>query len=193
MDYYEILGVSKTATSDEIKKAYRTLAFKYHPDRNPDDKNAEEMFKKVAAAYEVLGDEQKRRHYDLSGYADTTQSQYTYNRSQNYGSYGSSPFTNDDTFWNWFNGNSQGNPKGYYNRDPNSQNNTQRNYNRKGDYFSLLVSKAVQTFFGLFLFRFSFLIIPFGPLICLGVISNGITGVIHSVKGLLQANKNKNS
>ena len=54
-DYYEVLGVSKTATPDEIKKAYRKLAIKYHPDKNPDDKNAEEKFKEAAEAYERRG------------------------------------------------------------------------------------------------------------------------------------------
>ena len=53
-DYYEVLGVSKTASEDEIKKAYRKIAIKYHPDRNPDDKSAEEKFKEAAEAYSVL-------------------------------------------------------------------------------------------------------------------------------------------
>ncbi len=67
MDYYEILGVSRTATPDEIKKAYRKAALKYHPDRNPGDKEAEEKFKQAARAYEVLSDEQKRAQYDRFG------------------------------------------------------------------------------------------------------------------------------
>ena len=68
-DYYEVLGVSKTATPDEIKKAYRKLAIKYHPDKNPDDKNAEEKFKEAAEAYEVLSNEEKRQKYDQFGHA----------------------------------------------------------------------------------------------------------------------------
>ena len=59
-DYYEILGVSKNATADEIKKAYRKVAMQFHPDRNPGDKSAEEKFKEAAEAYEILSDADKR-------------------------------------------------------------------------------------------------------------------------------------
>ena len=68
-DYYEVLGVGKTATADEIKKAYRKMAVKYHPDKNPGDKAAEEKFKEAAEAYEVLSDPQKRQRYDQFGHA----------------------------------------------------------------------------------------------------------------------------
>ncbi len=68
-DYYVILGVSKTATAAEIKKAYRKMAIKYHPDKNPGDHAAEEKFKKAAEAYEVLSDENKRSRYDQFGHA----------------------------------------------------------------------------------------------------------------------------
>ena len=63
-NYYDILGVSKTATQDEIKKAYRKIAIKYHPDKNPGNKEAEEKFKEAAEAYSVLSDENKRKEYD---------------------------------------------------------------------------------------------------------------------------------
>jgi molecular chaperone DnaJ len=68
-DYYEILGISKSASADEIKKAYRKVAMQYHPDRNPGDKSAEEKFKEAAEAYEVLSDSDKRAQYDRFGHA----------------------------------------------------------------------------------------------------------------------------
>ena len=67
-DYYEVLGVDKNATEDQIKKAYRTIAIKYHPDRNPGNKEAEEKFKEAAEAYDVLHDQQKRQQYDTFGF-----------------------------------------------------------------------------------------------------------------------------
>ena len=68
-DYYEILGVGKSASTDEIKKAYRKVAMQYHPDRNPGDKSAEEKFKEAAEAYEILSDSDKKSQYDRYGHA----------------------------------------------------------------------------------------------------------------------------
>src|SRR5258706_9829340 len=68
-DYYEILGVSKTASAEEIKKAYRKTAIQFHPDKNQGDKAAEEKFKEAAEAYEVLSDQQKRAQYDRFGHS----------------------------------------------------------------------------------------------------------------------------
>lgn len=68
-DYYEVLGVSKNASDDEIKKAYRKLAIKYHPDKNPGDKEAEAKFKEINEAHDVLSDKQKRARYDQFGHA----------------------------------------------------------------------------------------------------------------------------
>lgn len=87
-DYYEILGVSKQATEDEIKKAYRKMAIKYHPDKNPGDKAAEENFKEAAEAYEMLRDPQKRQRYDQFGHAGMG----------NGGGYGGGGMSMDDIF-----------------------------------------------------------------------------------------------
>lgn len=67
-DYYEILGVTKNASKDEIKQSYRKIAMQYHPDRNPDNKEAEDKFKEAAEAYEVLSDDEKRSKYDRFGH-----------------------------------------------------------------------------------------------------------------------------
>src|SRR5580700_2182546 len=70
-DFYEILGVASAATEQEIKAAYRKLALQYHPDRNPNNKEAEEKFKEATQAYEVLSDKEKRQRYDQFGHSET--------------------------------------------------------------------------------------------------------------------------
>lgn len=77
-DYYEILGLKRDASQDEIKKAYRKLALKYHPDKNKGDKNAEEKFREATEAYEVLHDEEKRKKYDMYGSAAFTGDNFNY-------------------------------------------------------------------------------------------------------------------
>ncbi len=94
-DYYEILGVSKNASDDEIKKAYRKLAIKYHPDKNPGDKEAEEKFKEINEAHDVLSDKQKRARYDQFGHAGVGG-----------GAAGGNPFGNGGSPFGNFNGQS---------------------------------------------------------------------------------------
>ena len=191
-NYYEILGVSKNATADEIKKAYRTLAFKYHPDRNQGNAEAEEKFKQISAAYDVLGDEAKRRQYDMGYSTDSygaarSQSQQ-YQRQYQY-TY-SNPF-GDENFWEWFNGaqfrsrNQQTqNTNQYYNQY--NYSNRSSEPETKRDHLSMLFLKVLQTFIGFTFLRFSWFIIPFGPIICIAVIINGVSGVIRSLKGLFK-------
>lgn len=93
-DYYSILGVAKSASKDEIKKAYRQLAMKYHPDRNPDNKAAEETFKEAAQAYEVLSDDSKRQQYDQFGHEG-------FQNMGNAGGHGGHGMNMDDIFSNF--------------------------------------------------------------------------------------------
>ncbi|MBP3251795.1 MAG: molecular chaperone DnaJ [Prevotella sp.] len=90
-DYYEVLGVEKNASEDEIKKAYRKIAIKYHPDRNPGDKEAEEKFKEAAEAYNVLHDPQKRQQYDQFGFEGPM-------GSGGFGGFGGASMNMDDIF-----------------------------------------------------------------------------------------------
>ncbi len=104
-DYYEVIGVSKTASEDEIKKAYRKLAKQYHPDLNPNDKEAEAKFKEVNEAYEVLSDPEKKAKYDQFGHAGVDPN--FGGGAGGYGGYGS-PFGEDidlgDIFGSFFGG-----------------------------------------------------------------------------------------
>lgn len=109
-DYYEVLGIQKTATDAEVKKAYRQLAKKYHPDLNPDNKEAEVKFKEVNEAYEVLSDKDKRERYDRFGFAGV-------DPSYGGGAAGGSPFGQDidlgdifNSFFGGFGGRQQRNP-----------------------------------------------------------------------------------
>ena len=92
-DYYEVLGVEKTATADEIKKAYRKKAIQYHPDKNPGDKEAEEKFKEAAEAYEVLSNPDKRSRYDQFGHAGVGGA-----AGGGYGGFGGQGMSMDDIF-----------------------------------------------------------------------------------------------
>ena len=111
-DYYEILGVSKTASADEIKKAYRKVAMQFHPDRNPGDKEAEEKFKEAAEAYEVLSDADKRAKYDRYGHAAFSPGSGGFSGSQNvnmediFSQFGD--IFGDDLFGSFFGGSRRG-------------------------------------------------------------------------------------
>lgn len=105
-DYYEVLGVEKTASADEIKKAYRKKAIQYHPDKNPGDKEAEEKFKEAAEAYEVLSNPDKRARYDQFGHAGMGGA-----AGDGYGGFGGQGMSMEDIFSMF--GDIFGNPKGF--------------------------------------------------------------------------------
>ena len=103
-DYYEVLGVDKSASADDIKKAYRKLAMKYHPDRNPGDTSAEEKFKEVGEAYEVLSDADKRSRYDSYGFAGVDPN-FNPNAGGGFGGgFGGAGFDFGDIFGDFFGG-----------------------------------------------------------------------------------------
>ena len=105
-DYYEILGISKSADENEIKKAYRTLAKKYHPDMNPNDKTAEKNFKEVNEAYEVLSDPEKKSRYDSYGHAGIDPNINMGGAGSDYGFGGFGGFDVSDIFSTFFGGSS---------------------------------------------------------------------------------------
>ena len=186
-DFYEELGVSKDASADEIKKAYRKLAFKYHPDQNPGDKAAEEKFKRITAAYDVLGDEEKRRAYD-NGSSNPFENGY--NQEWSNTTY-ENPFGPGSDFWSWFAGTGAGQGSAetdeYEQNEAQNQNRRYTKYTNRG-YRSLLIRKTLQTLIGVGFLRFSYWI-PFGYFICLILIFGGIRGIRIAIRGLRSGSK----
>lgn len=189
-DLYEVLGISRTATQNEIKSAYRKLAVKYHPDKNPGNKEAEEKFKKISAAYEVLSDETKRRQYDSYGSTSDTGSS---SNGYGYGSYGYGQGwqqqwrqggwqtgwqteTQDDfndAFNQWFN----------YSRQ--SQQNRRTEPQTKAESLIYILQKVAILAIGVWSFRISWIILPFGPILSVAAIINGFTGITRGLGKLL--------
>lgn len=189
-NYYDILGVNKNATADEIKKAYRNLAFKYHPDRNQGNAEAEEKFKKISAAYDVLGDETKRRNYDLGAYSANQSSSYQNYQENPYSYYYSrsqaqnSEDRDEDPFWQWFGGSADQNQYRYYytNRTPEPP--------TRKELWGTVFVKGFQALAAFCMFRISFYL-PFGYLICLGVFFNGVVKCVGALKSLLRGEGKK--
>jgi molecular chaperone DnaJ len=188
-DLYAVLGIPKTATAEEIKKAYRDAAFKYHPDRNPGDKGAEEKFKAITAAYAVLGDEAQRRDYDRYGSADDFARASSSGRQETGGT--------GDPFWDWFNdmqrqgGGERRTYTWYGPFDSWQKKGGQDDYSgaSKSSAFGSLLRSVLILFAGVFFFRFSWFILPIGPILSIGAIINGAIGAIRSLKRLFTSPK----
>jgi len=174
-DHYQTLGVSRDAGAEQIKKAYRELAFKYHPDRNAGDAGAEERFKRINEAYSVLGDPAKKSRYDLGGYSDETFSrgasaQGGYNP---FGSQGSDPRWTGQYTWTGyspFGSSSSWGERPQY-----------RSYTRQ-EAFEMLARGLASTVLGVLLFRFSLWFGIFGLVICVGAIGRGFINTLRAIK-----------
>lgn len=188
-DLYQVLGVSRNASSEQIKKAYREAAFKYHPDRNAGDTAAEEKFKKISAAYDILGDEAKRADYDRYGSASYQTSQQTHSQSAG------DPF-GSDSFEEMFRRAWQQEQKEhdtsrrsytytYYGNSRHSGNNVHRPTKREA--FSMLLKNVLTTLLGLFLCtNFLFSIIGIIMLV------SGISGIVRAMQYILTAGNENN-
>lgn len=187
-DLYAILEVQKTATQDEIKSAYRKLALTYHPDKNPGDASAEERFKKINAAYDVLGDETKRRQYDSfnatdSYYATGAQTSYG-NSSWSDAGFGQNTQNKyEDPFSQWFN---------YAQHQAQNENRTYTFYSKstsepltKTAGIAYIFQNLAIMLLALLFFRFSIFLFPFGPILCIGALFHGAMGIIRGLKKLL--------
>ena len=185
-DYYADLGVSKNATADEIKKAYRKLAFKYHPDQNPGDKVAEEKFKKITAAYDVLGDEQKRRQYDNGGFNPFEQAYGSQqNQSGQYQQWSGTYQNPYGDFWTWFTNASSAQQKQDDQQTEEYSRNNHYTYHyeyKKSTMFAYIMKNVLKVLGGMLIIgMFPF----FGFIPGILLISSGFRGVIRSVRLLL--------
>lgn len=160
-DYYERLGVSKDASPEQIKKAFREGAFEYHPDRNPNNPAAEEKFKKINEAYSVLGDPDKKSRYDAGGY-DTG----NFNPNTNAGY----------------------NPYAQYSWTYTTQRKPSPEYTRR-DVIEMLLRSVLTLVIGVLLFRFSMVFGIFGILICISAIGRGLMNSLRAIMLLVNMKK----
>lgn len=185
-DLYTVLGVEKTASQDEIKKAFRKLAIQYHPDKNPGDAAAEEKFKEINAAYSVLGDEQKRAQYDMYGSADA----YAHS-SYGQSAYGGGGFAGGqaDPFWDWFNqAAQQAQYQSYQSDEYSRRRRASRPLNRKMA-LSMLIRSIIIFLLSISCINISLILFPIGPILCLSGIVSSVTNTIRSIGYLINPDK----
>ena len=183
-DLYKTLGVAKDASDEDIKKAYRKLAFKFHPDTNPGDKAAEEHFKQINAAYSVLGDKDKRRQYDM-GAADPFRQQEPFyqNYRSSYGGFQNADY--GDPFSAFYN--NYANSSGHYGNYRYSYTYSTENERRGKKSYSLsqMLLGILQTIFcGLGLFTFGRFSLLFAFVFIIGFVS-GIRTALYNLKAIL--------
>jgi molecular chaperone DnaJ len=158
-DYYTVLNLQHDASSEQIKKSYRELALKYHPDRNPNNPEAEEKFKVINEAYSVLSDPEKKALYDAGGYTDRQRAGQSQTQENPYAQY----------TWTSY---------GPFNAYSNYQ---EPSWTRR-DAFTLLWRSVVLCLAGVFLFRLSFLFGIFGILLCVYAIGRGFFNTVRAIR-----------
>ncbi|OJF77144.1 MAG: hypothetical protein BKP49_03140 [Treponema sp. CETP13] len=183
-DLYKTLGVEKSASENEIKKAYRDAAFKYHPDRNPGSTVAEEKFKEVNAAYAVLSDEKKRAEYDR--YGSTTG--YASSQENSYNSSGQNPYGDD--FWNWYQQQTNAQRQQYRQSYSYSNKNWDKEPTTKKEALWSLIKSLLVLVGSLYFLRWSWILLPIGPILCLLGIFRGATSFLQAIRVLVKPNKN---
>jgi molecular chaperone DnaJ len=184
-DLYEALGVSKAASQEEIKKAFRDKAFKCHPDRNPGDKGAEERFKHINAAYSVLGDETKRSQYDRYGSADAYADSQRGGFQQGYAANGQQ---GGDPFWDWFQemGGQQARGDGAGQRYYRYAHTEYRTPPPTANPLGLLIRSILYLGAGVIFLPASFIVIPIGPILCIMGIVSGLNGIVRVLRSLFR-------
>ena len=191
-DLYEVLGVQRTATQSEIKSAYRKLAIKYHPDKNPGDKAAEEKFKKITAAYDVISDETKRRQYDSFG--STENYGYDSDSSNTYGSYGwGNNYNQHGTWQQWNRGGWQYETQDDFNDAFNqwfeyAQKAAQKKSEpaTKSESLIYILQKLAIMLIGFWFFIHFWFILPFVPIFSIAAILHGFFGISRGLRRLLR-------
>ena len=178
-DYYEILGVPKTATQDEIKKAYRNLVFKYHPDRNPNNPEAAKRMAQINSAYEVIGDEKKRAQFDAAGSNPFTSSYQSYANQGDGETY--------DPFEQWRKAAYQNYSRHYENSYSTYSNHRKEYRMSRPEAFVHVIKSAVIGMLGLIAMPYSIFIFPIGPIMSIAAIVKGATGVIYGISRLFSA------